>query len=52
MAYVTSFEMNEGAMKGTSFNDCMKRTVMNVHYPKFTGERCNIDYPISIGRKK
>ncbi len=49
---VTTFEMNDGAMKGTPFNECMKHAVMAVHYPTFPGERCNIDYPITIGRKK
>jgi hypothetical protein len=49
---VVTFEMNDGAMKGQPFNECMKRAVTAVHYPKFAGERCNIDYPISIGRKK
>lgn len=49
---VSAFEMNEGEMKGQPFNECMKRAVTGVHYPKFAGERCNIDYPISIGAKK
>lgn len=48
---VSAFEMNEGAMKGQPFNECMKRAVTAVHYPKFAGERCNIDYPITIGKK-
>jgi hypothetical protein len=49
---VVSFETDDRNIRGTPFFDCLKKTVTNIHFQKFPGERCNIDYPITIGKRK
>jgi hypothetical protein len=49
---VASFETDNRSIRNGPFFDCLKRVVTGLHFPKFPGERCNIDYPITIGKKK
>lgn len=49
---VSGFDMDDSGIKSGPFFDCMKKAVSGVKYPKFPGERCNVDYPITIGKKK
>lgn len=49
---VVSFDTDDRNIRGSPFFDCLKKTVTNIHFQKFAGERCNIDYPITIGKRK
>lgn len=49
---VAAFDMADSGIKSGPFFDCMKKAVTAVRYKKFPGERCNVDYPITIGKKK
>ncbi|MCC6807813.1 MAG: DUF4339 domain-containing protein [Deltaproteobacteria bacterium] len=48
---VASFETDDRNVRTGPFFDCLKRAVTGLHFQKFAGERCNIDYPITIGKR-
>lgn len=49
---VASFETDDRHVRSGPFFECLKRAMMGLHFKKFDGERCNVDYPITLGRKK
>lgn len=49
---VSSFEIEDRNLRSGPFADCVKRNVTALHFQKFPGERCNIEYPITIGKKR